>query len=283
MRISTLISITWALGFVIGGTAYGLKDFFSRYTDPVSAFQWAMGLFALLSLLFMLIPVFFLQESRYAQQAEAATISPLESLRTVFAERNFQLFIASDLFYWLALTFIQQGVSFYVVTLFRLPEAQATVFLTISFLASFVCYWPINIAVGRFGKKRILLSAFLVFSLVFALTGALPWLPLPRTPVFYLLALLSAYPLAAFGIVPNALVADFIEAHSRRTGSAQAGMFYAVRNFMMKIGIGLSLLIFPSLLLLGKSVEEPRGVMISAVVACIFCLLGYLIFRRVKM
>jgi GPH family glycoside/pentoside/hexuronide:cation symporter len=282
MRISTLISITWALGFVIGGTAYGLKDYFSNYTDPVRAFQWAMGLFAVLSLVFMLVPVFFLRESRYAHQVDTTVSSPFQSLRTVFAERNFQLFIISDLFYWLALTFIQQGVSFYVVTLFRLPEAQATVFLMISFLASFACYWPINLAVRRFGKKRILLSAFLVFSLVFALTGALRWLQFPSTPLFYTLALLSAYPLAAFGIIPNALVADFIEAHTLRTGSQQAGMFYAVRNFMMKVGIGLSLLIFPSLLLLGKSVEAPQGVIISALVACGFCLLGYMIFRRVK-
>jgi len=282
MRISTLISITWALGFVIGGTAYGLKDYFSQFTDAVTAFQWAIGIFALIALIFMLVPVFFLQETRYAQQLTQAPISPWESLRIVFRVKDFRLFIASDLFYWLALTFIQQGISFYVVTLFELPEAQATVFLTISFLVSFACYWPINLAVKRFGKRPVLLSAFLVFSLTFALTGAMHWLKLPRVPLFYALALLSAYPLAAFGIVPNALVADFIEAHAQRTGSQQAGMFYAVRNFMMKIGIGLSLLIFPSLLLLGKSVDNPRGVVLSALVACGFCIIGYLTFRKVK-
>lgn len=281
MRISTLISITWALGFVIGGTVYGLKDHLSQSMSDTEALQTAMGAYAIIALVFMLIPVFFLREEEYADQSSVNTLDTKASIRLTFANKGFRYFIASDLFYWLALTFIQQAISYYVVTLFQRPEGEATIFMTIGFLASFLLYWPVNRGVSRFGKHPMMLSAFLVFCLTFALTASIRYIGLPKVPLFYVLALLSAYPLAVFGIVPNALVADFVAANAEATGQQQAGMFYAVRNFMMKIGIGLSYLIFPSLLLLGKSSVNPLGVELSAVVACGFCLVGWWLYRRV--
>jgi len=283
MLISTLISITWALGFVIGGMAYLVQGYFEGFTNPVQAFQYTVGIFALIALVFMLIPVFFLREEVYAHQVVAEDpIAPREALATVFANPNFRIFIASDLLYWLSLTFIQQGVSYFVTVLFGLPKEQASSFMVISFVVSFILYWPINAGVKRWGKRPLMLSAFAVFSTVFALTAAMPYLPLNKTMLFYALAILSAYPLATFGIVPNALVADFIHENEQATGRQQAGMFYAVRNFMMKIGISLALLLFPSFLLLGKSAEQPVGVQVSAIAACIFCLAGWGIFRRME-
>ena len=282
MRISTLISIAWALGFVIGGMAYGIQGYFENFTDSVTAFQWTIGLFAGLSLLLMLIPAFLLDEETYAEQKEVEAVPIRTALGSVFQQRDFRIFIGADLLYWLALTFIQQGVSYYVTALFGLPKEQSSAFLAISFVASFALYYPVNVGVKRWGKRPLLLSAFIVFCLVFALTALLPVLPLDKTIVFYALAVLSAYPLATFGIVPNALIADFVHAHEEETGQQQAGMFYAVRNFMMKVGISLSLLLFPSFLLLGKTQTEPTGVIASAWAACGFCLLGFLIYRRTE-
>lgn len=283
MRISTLISITWALGFVIGGMAYGIQGYFENFTDSVQAFQWTVGAFAAFSLVLMLVPAFFLKEETYAQQQSGLAVPPKEALGSVFKNKNFRLFIGSDLLYWLALTFIQQGVSYYVTALFGWPKEQASAFLSISFLASFLLYWPVNMGVKRFGKQGMLLSAFWVFLAVFAITALVTYLPLDKTVLFYLVAMLAAYPLATFGIVPNALIADFVHEHEVATGQQQAGMFYAVRNFMMKIGISLAVLLFPSFLLLGKSASEPTGVIASAWAACVFCLMGYFIMRKVKL
>lgn len=280
MRISTLISIAWALGFVIGGMAYGIQGYFEQFTDAVSAFQWTITLFAAVSLVLLLIPALFLDEETYALQKDSEASPTREALRSVFANRHFRIFVGSDLLYWLALTFIQQGISYYVTALFDLPKEQSSAFLAISFIASFALYYPVNIGVKKWGKRNLLLSAFLVFCLVFAFTALLPVLPIGKDILFYGLALLSAYPLATFGIVPNALIADFVHEHEAETGKQQAGMFYAVRYFMMKVGISLSLLLFPSFLLLGKSVTEPTGVIASAWAACGFCLLGFFIYRR---
>lgn len=280
MRISTMISIAWALGFVIGGMAYGIQGYFEQFTDSVSAFQWTIAMFSSVALTLMLIPAFFLDEETYALQNEGEATPTREALRSVISNRGFRIFVGSDLLYWLALTFIQQGVSYYVTALFDLPTEQSSAFLAISFVASFVLYYPVNVGVKKWGKRNLLLSAFLVFCLVFAITALLPALPIDKSILFYGIAILSAYPLATFGIVPNALIADFVHEHEAKTGKQQAGMFYAVRYFMMKIGITLSVLLFPSFLLLGKSASEPTGVIASAWAACIFCLLGFLIYRR---
>ncbi|MCB0551160.1 MAG: MFS transporter [Phaeodactylibacter sp.] len=277
MLISTVISVAWALGFLMGSNAYLLQSVFEKSFSSTQAFQLAIGLFALLSLVFMLVPVFFLQEKRYAYQ-QRLDAPPLDSLRSVFANRNFRFFLASDLMYWLALTFIQLGVSYFVTILFELDKAEATTFLAIGFVCSFLFYLPVNILVRKYGKKRLILAAFLVFSLIFALTAAVGWLDLPRRPLFYLLAVLSGFPLASFGIIPNAIIADVAHQHQASSGHYQPGMFYAVRNFMMKGGISLANLIFPSLLLLGKSAAQPAGVVAAAVLAVVFCLTGLVLF-----
>ena len=92
------------------------------------------------------------------------------------------------------------------------------------------------------------------------------------------MSLLSAIPIAIFSILPNAIVADIIYEHERSTGQQQSGLFFAARNFMMKLGIGLANLIFPSILLLGKSTDQPLGVQMTALAAFIFCIVGMIVF-----
>jgi glycoside/pentoside/hexuronide:cation symporter, GPH family len=57
-------------------------------------------------------------------------------------------------------------------------------------------------------------------------------------------------------------------------------MFYAVSAFMMKVGVTFANLFFPSLLILGKSVENPFGVQMSVVAAFVFCMAGFFVFRK---
>ena len=49
---------------------------------------------------------------------------------------------------------------------------------------------------------------------------------------------------------------------------------------MMKMGIALANLLFPSLLLLGKSASRPVGIRLTALCALGFCLVGLTLFLR---
>ena len=281
MKISTWTSLTWALGFMVGSQVYAIQAALGPSLGAVGAFQATITGFALVALIAMLVPVFGLDERRYAQQ-QATDTDAWSALRRVWANRDFRYFGASDMLYWWSLTFIQLGVSYYATALLGLDISYATVFLTIGFLCSFILYWPVNRAVRKLGKKLVLLVAFLAFSGLFLFTFLLPQIPVASETLLYIMALWSALPIAIFSIVPNAIIADLVHAERRATGAYQPGMFYAARNFLMKVGITLANLVFPSLLLLGKSTANPWGVRLSALAAFLLLLLAAFLFSRYR-
>jgi glycoside/pentoside/hexuronide:cation symporter, GPH family len=276
MKISTILSVTWALGFLLGNATPALQGFFeSGGTPSLLAFQWTVMIFAVIALVFLLIPVFFLDEKKYAAQGEPHE-NFLKSVSAVFQNQPFRVFAFAYLLYWLALTFIQAGIIFYLTVIFGLPKEMATLFGVVSFFASFLFY-PIMGKLERgFSKKKVILAAFATFCAIFIIV----LLPISGTLRFWFISVAAAFPLAAFGILPNTIVADIVHQNENETGKNQAGMFYAVAAFMMKVGVSLANLIFPSLLVFGKSVENPFGVQLSVAAAFIFCALGWLVFRN---
>lgn len=280
MLISTLLSITWALGFVVGNSAYALQSFFENQGKaPAEAFQIALAMLQALALLFLLLPAVFLNEKRYARQAVSG-LGLRKALKVVLGNRNFRQFLASDLLYWLALSFIQLGIGFYTTLLLELDKSYAFVFSLLSFVSSFLFYGPVNLLARKIGKKRLMLFAFLMFALVFTAVAAIRIIPLPKLWLLYGLAVSAAIPLAVFGIVPNALIGDAVEQEEQRSGLQLSGMFFGVRAFVMKVGISLANLLFPSFLLLGKSINNPTGVQATAIAAFVFCIAGWQVFRK---
>jgi glycoside/pentoside/hexuronide:cation symporter, GPH family len=276
LKISTILSVTWALGFLLGNATPALQGLFeSSGTPSLIAFQWTVMIFAAIALVFLLIPVFFLDEKKYAAQGEPQG-NFLKSLSAVFQNQPFRIFAFSYLLYWLALTFIQAGIIFYLTVLFGLPKEMATLFGVVSFFASFLFYPLMGKLERGFSKKRVILAGFGVFCVIFVLV----FLPISGTLRFWFISIAAAFPLAAFGILPNTIVADIVHRNEKETGKNQAGMFYAVAAFMMKVGVSLANLIFPSLLVFGKSAENPLGVQLSVAAALIFCTLGFFVFRN---
>lgn len=282
LRISTLTSIAWALGFILGNSAYALQGVFEKQGfSSVPAFQISVALLNTIALVFMLLPAIFLREKRYARQTSSEH-GIRTALKVVLGNRNFRWFLASDLMYWLALTFIQLGVVFYTTLLLDLDKSYAFQFSIVSFLSSFAFYWPVNVLARKVGKKWLMLLAFVLFALVFAAVSVANILPVPPDALLYALGVAAAFPLAVFGILPNAVIGDEVEKEERSSGEQLSGMFFGVRAFVMKVGISLSNLIFPSLLLFGKSTEKPFGVQLTALAAIVFCLIGWSVFRRYK-
>jgi Na+/melibiose symporter-like transporter len=180
--------------------------------------------------------------------------------------------------YWLALTFIQTGISFYVTILMGLDKAFASLLMTVLFLLSFAFYVPVTLIARKIGKKLLLIIAFAVFSLVFIIVFFIGSLPLSGQAQGFLLVALAAFPIATFGILPNAIVADLAESDGISRGSYKAGIFFGARNLMMKLGVSVANLLFPSFLLLGRSVNNSTGVRLTAVAAFVFCLAGLFLF-----
>ncbi len=282
MLISTLISVTFALGFVLGGMAYAMQGYFEG-TGMASApaFQTSVAILAVIALVCMLVPVFFLDENRYCKQTNSA-IGFAESGRIVWQNKNFRYFVFSDLTYWVSVTIIQTGVIYYTTILLGLEKDVASLFGAIAFPLSFLLYIPINLAVARFGKKKLINLGFLLFATTFSLTFFLGKLPISPMIQLMMVIVLAAFPLAIFGIIPTAIIADEVNRQTDENGDSQAAMYFGFRTFMMKLGVSLALLIFPTLLNFGKSVDNDLGVRLTAIAAFAFCLFGWFLFRNYK-
>ena len=286
LGISTAISITWALGFVIGNlvwmitpalqNALGLAMDASGYA---TAFQMTLGIFAFLSAILMLLPVLFIDEKKYAD-AKPSELSLLESVKSTFSNKQFRWFVASDLPYWVALNFIQQGMLYFFTVLLGLDPSFAGTAAVVMFFLSYAFYWPVVTLSRKFGKRIVVLGGFAIFALVFTLCLLLGWMPFANEIQAWIIVGLAALPLAIFGILPNAIIGDIADSHAIETGNHQGGMFYGARTFMMKVGISLANLIFPSLLLLGRSAENPLGIRLAAASAIGFSLLGLFAFLK---
>jgi GPH family glycoside/pentoside/hexuronide:cation symporter len=275
--ISTAIGVTWSLGFAVGSQVYRLKGAFEGAgLSPTGSFQASQALFAAASLVLMALPVLVIDEKRYVDSA-VSTEPTMKSLRSSLGNSNFVRFLASELLYNVCQTIIQMGLVYYVVTLLLLKEQVTSDLLILLFALSFVFYVPITALTVRWEKKRMTIIGFGLLALLFLMFCFMGLVPMPGLLYACITVAVAAIPIAIFTIVPNAIVADVAEAHGIETGEFKAGMFFGVRSFETNLGISIANIVFPSLLLLGKSVENPFGIRMSAIVAVLFCIGGLVI------
>jgi glycoside/pentoside/hexuronide:cation symporter, GPH family len=282
LNLSTYISLTFFLGTALASQAPMLFPIFEGAgMDRIASIRITFALLGLFSLICLYVPVFTIDEKKYSTGVPS-TVPMLESLKMTFRNRNFLPFALSDMVYFLALTILQTALIYYVTVLLRQQEQFYSLLFIVMAVVSFACYPAVNLVARRTGKKKMIVGAFILFSAVFGLTSlfGLPWVPLSLTAQGYILAILGGLPLAAFGILPNAIVADIAEHDALKTGSHREGIYYGARTFMQKIGQMIAMLVFTSLLILGRDVGDDLGVRISGLVAAVFCLGGLYLFSR---
>ncbi len=283
LNMATLVSVTWALGFMLGNQVYLFQSMLqSQFTNWSSeqCFQAVVIAFQLISLVLMILPSILIKESQHAR----STVSEeklIDSIKKTFSNRNFRFFLGLDFCYWLSVSFIQLGISYYIIGLLGLPKESVSHHMTALFLLSFVFYYPVNVFSRKFGKMNIIKLAFIIFALCFTCISFLGILPVSQMTQSILVVLLSSIPMAVFGILPTALVADMADGDLQATGVSRAGMYFATRTFTMKLGISVANLLFPSLLLLGRGGADSLGIRLSAVLALIFCVMGLMFSRYV--
>ena len=281
LKISTIISVTFALGLILGSQVYAFQEILEQYYDPVYAFQLVIAGFSLLAFVLMMIPVLFLNENKYAKQEEQS-VDTFKSLGVVLQDKNFRYFLISDAFYWLAVSFIQLGIIYYMTILFQYEKGKASEFLALSFVGSFIMYFLVYWLTPRVGKRVLFCTGFVVFALAFLLSYFIPILNMDKELIYYMLIILAAFPLAVFGILPNVIIADAVNLKEAETGESQAGMYFGVRNFLSKLGISMANLIFPSLLIFGYTIEMNAGVRYTCLAAAVFCMIGLFSFLGYK-
>ena len=272
LNISTAISFTFIAGTAVAYLAPAIWGIFVPALGRVGAIRLTFTVMAAIAWLCMLVPVFCIREKEYVNTVPVQE-SAFHSLAATFRNGEFRKFVGSDIFYWIALTMFQTGLPFFVTSLLKLPEAMTTLYFVGMTALSVLFYLPVNKLTPKFGKKRMLLFAFVMFSTAFFYTGFMGKIPfLSAAAQGFVLMVFAALPMAIFGILPQAMVADIAESDSVTTGSNREGMFFAARTFAFKLGQSLSMLIFTAVSTIGTATGA--GYRIAAFGAALFCGIG---------
>lgn len=272
LNISTAISFTFIAGTAVAYLAPAIWGIFVPALGRVGAIRLTFTIMAAVAWLCMLVPVFCIREKEYVNTVPVQE-SAFHSLAATFRNGEFRKFVGSDIFYWIALTMFQTGLPFFVTSLLKLPETMTTLYFVGMTALSVLFYLPVNKLTPKFGKKRMLLFAFVMFSTAFFYTGFMGKIPfLSAAAQGFVLMVFAALPMAIFGILPQAMVADIAESDSVTTGSNREGMFFAARTFAFKLGQSLSMLIFTAVSTIGTATGA--GYRVAAFGAALFCGIG---------
>lgn len=272
LNISTAISFTFIAGTAVAYLAPAIWGIFVPALGRVGAIRLTFTVMAAIAWLCMLVPVFCIREKEYVNTIPVQE-SAFHSLAATFRNGEFRKFVGSDIFYWIALTMFQTGLPFFVTSLLKLPETMTTLYFVGMTALSVLFYLPVNKLTPKFGKKRMLLFAFVMFSTAFFYTGFMGKIPFLSAAVQgFVLMVFAALPMAIFGILPQAMVADIAESDSVTTGSNREGMFFAARTFAFKLGQSLSMLIFTAVSTIGTGTGT--GYRVAAFGAALFCGIG---------
>jgi GPH family glycoside/pentoside/hexuronide:cation symporter len=286
LNLATAISVTFFIGT---GIAFGAPAIWNMLIGAgivkVLAVQYVVLGMAILAMVLMFVPVFTINERKYSS-GKPSKENVVESMKKTFQNRDFKVFIISDLAYWLALTILMTGLIYYVTILLRMPEEKVSFYNIMVFAFSFVFYPFVNILAKKAGKKKMMIFAFITFSVMYFYISVLgkEFMPMSTHVQAMILAVLTAIALAIFGILPNAIIADIADSDAIRTGSKREAMFFGARTFMSKIGQMLAMLVFSSLLLLGKDLGNDLGIRLTGPAAGFFCIIGlvFFVFYREK-
>ncbi|MCR5760582.1 MAG: MFS transporter [Sphaerochaetaceae bacterium] len=284
MYISTSISLTYFFGTLLAYTPFVFAGMLRGAAGYYNSYRICFAVLAAIALFCMLLPTFLLKEREFVDSKPDKT-NTFKSLASTFKNKGFRIFVASDIMYWVGLTLFQTGLPFFVKVSMKLDEFYTMVFLgTMTVLSA--CFYPIvGNLVKKFGKKKLTMVGFLGLALAYTITALIGILPLPGIVFGVIIVVVSAFPMALLGIIPQAIVADVAEEEAVVTGENRQGMFFAARTFSMKFGQSIAMLTFTSLAILGVNVDvtsnditaSPYGLRIVAVVAVVFCVAGAVI------
>ena len=282
LQLVMMMSITYAVGLGIGYGVYSTMSLLQKTFGGEEAFKMVILIFGLLSVIFMILPVLFIDDRNHSSGKVGEQVSIATMMKQVFSEPNFRVFAFVEMLYWFPNTILTIALPYFVTILLQLDKAYASAILYAAGIGSFLLYGWVGKLVKKHGKRRLMLIAFVMSMGSFLFTASLGMYDLNIYAIVVLFVLINAFPVAVFSILPMDMVGEIAQKDGETTGVYKNAAFYGVKSFMMKIGVSVTNLVFPSLLLLGKTPEHNFGVRSVALVAVLFSLAGFFVMRRYK-
>jgi GPH family glycoside/pentoside/hexuronide:cation symporter len=284
VRLSTFQQVGFVIGMALGALCNNFADLIQltfHITERFEALQYTILALSLFSGFVMLLPILLINEKEYVD-SKPTHIPIWPAIQNTFRNSNFKFYLISDFAYYIALSIMSSGLLFFVTVLLGLPDSDGGKFMGLMVLLSLLFYPFINYGSQKFGKKTLVLLAFAVLSLIFVTIFYLGRLPISPTNQMYILVAFASFPLAALGILPNAILADIAQNDTLETGENHEGMFFAVKYLFVKLGQTLGIAVFAMLTVYGKDPGNDYGLRLNGVVGFVLCVFALLFFTRFK-
>lgn len=284
VRLSTFQQVGFVLGMILGAWCNNFADLIQtlfKVSSRAEALQYTILSLSIFSGIVMSLPVLFINERTYVQ-SKPSHIPIWPAIQNTFKNANFKYYLISDFTYYTALSLMSSGLLFFVTVLLGLPDSDGGKFMGLMVVLSLVFYPFINYGSKKFGRKPLVLVAFGLLSLIFVTIFFLGKLPFSPANQMYILVIFASFPLAALGILPNAILADIAQQDTLETGENHEGMFFAVKYLFVKLGQTLGIAIFAMLTIYGKDPGHDYGLRLNGIAGFSLCILALLFFTRFK-
>ncbi|MDO4528670.1 MAG: MFS transporter, partial [bacterium] len=241
--------------------------------------------FAAIGLVCVLLGATAFKENDYVEGNIKPQQSLLASARTIFKNKSFVTFFAGDLFSYISMAFFQTAMLYYITMLLNVPESQSFLVM-LSAIGVALCLFPMIVRFSKkYGKKKMLVIASIIFTVVFAFIFFGDKLAAMVAGYELLLGLFMgvvvSFPFAAINILPQACMSDIIQKDSIENGVNREGFFSATKTFIEKIAYSLAMVVVSSVLAIGAPAGESvgmLGVKLTGVFAGVFSLVSLIFF-----
>jgi Na+/melibiose symporter-like transporter len=241
--------------------------------------------FAAIGLTCVLLGATAFRETDYVEDNVKPKQSLLTSARTIFKNKSFVTFFAGDLFSYISMAFFQTAMLYYITMLLNVPESQSFLVM-LSAIGVALCLFPMIVRFSKkYGKKTMLVTASVIFTVVFAFIffgDVLASLVVGYELLLGLfMGVVVAFPFAAINILPQSCMSDIIQKDSIENGVNREGFFSATKTFIEKIAYSVAMVVVSSVLAIGAAADESvgmLGVKLTGVFAGIFSLVSLVFF-----
>ncbi|MCZ4242488.1 MFS transporter [Pedobacter punctiformis] len=284
VKLSSYQQIGFVLGIILSACTNNFADLVQQHFDVVNrseAVQFAIWGLCIFSGMVMMIPVIFINEKDFST-AKPTHVPLWPAIKNTFRNSNFKYYLISDFAFYIALSIISSGLLFFSTVLLDLPESDGGKFMAAMVITSLLFYPLVNFGSAKIGKKPFVLIAFGVLCLIFVTIFFLGKLPFGPYTQIYILVISASFPLAALGILPNAILADIAQKDTIESGENHEGMFFAVKYLFVKLGQTLGIAVFAMLTIYGKDPGHDFGLRLNGIVGFALCLVALLFFSRFK-
>ena len=268
INVSTYISFTFIAGQSLSFMLPNLAGMLGEAGQP-GPIRMAVAIMSAIACAAMLIPSFYIKERDYIDSKPSET-KAFSSLLKTFKNGQFRRFVYSDVIYFFALTLFQTGLAFYETKLMEIEDTWTFVLTATMTFISVLLYPFVNRLAPKLGKKKLIITGFFAYSVVFLITAVcgkgLYW--------GFIVAVCAAVPMAILGILPQACVADVAELSRLETGEDRSGMFFAARTFAFKMGQALAMVVFTSVTVS----QTQMSYRATAIIATVTCVIGACLF-----